>query len=44
MTVITGDEWLEHRGSVGRPVLGEMRVLGIDGEVLPPGASRYTRK
>jgi len=38
MTVITGTEWLEHRGSVGRPVLGEMRVLGVDGEELPPGA------
>jgi len=37
MTVITGTEWLEHRGSVGRPVLGEMRVLGVDGEELPPG-------
>ena len=26
MTVITGREWLEHRGSVGRPVIGEMEV------------------
>jgi bile acid-coenzyme A ligase len=37
ITFITGSEWLEHRGSVGRPVLGEMRVLGADGNELPPG-------
>ena len=38
MTVITGTEWLAHRGSVGRAVLGEMCVLGADGNALPPGA------
>ena len=37
ITFITGDEWLEHRGSVGRPILGEMRVLDPDGNELPPG-------
>jgi len=37
ITVITGSEWLEHRGSVGRPVMGEMRVLGADGRELGPG-------
>ena len=36
-TVITGGEWLEHRGSVGRPLLGEMRILDADGRELPPG-------
>ena len=36
-TVISGDEWLEHRGSVGRPVLGEMLVLDAEGNELPPG-------
>ena len=36
-TVITGTEWLAHRGSVGRPVLGEMRVLDADGVDVPPG-------
>lgn len=36
-TVITGTEWLEHRGSVGRPLTGEMKVVGPDGEDLPPG-------
>jgi bile acid-coenzyme A ligase len=37
VTVISGTEWLEHRGSVGRPILGEMIVLGDDGAPLPPG-------
>ena len=36
-TVISGAEWLEHRGSVGRPVFGEMIVLGPNGDQLPPG-------
>jgi bile acid-coenzyme A ligase len=36
-TVISGSEWLEHRGSVGRPVLGEMRILDADGNELPRG-------
>jgi bile acid-coenzyme A ligase len=37
MTVITGSEWLEHRGSVGRPILGEIRILDPGGRALPPG-------
>ncbi|MBG0830149.1 AMP-binding protein [Planomonospora sp. ID67723] len=36
-TVINGAEWLEHRGSVGRPVHGEVTVLDVDGKPLPPG-------
>ena len=36
-TVITGSEWLEHRGSVGRPLLGEMCVLDPEGRELPAG-------
>jgi bile acid-coenzyme A ligase len=36
-TIITGREWLEHRGSVGRPLSGEMKVVGPGGEDLPPG-------
>lgn len=36
-TVITGSEWLEHRGSVGRPIHGEMIILDADGRELPPG-------
>jgi bile acid-coenzyme A ligase len=37
ITFIMGDEWLEHRGSVGRPVLGEIRVLDAAGNELPRG-------
>lgn len=37
VTIIRGDEWLGHRGSVGRPEPGTMRVLGDDGEELPAG-------
>jgi len=37
MTVITGTEWLEHRGSVGRPVIGEIETRGSDGSPLASG-------
>jgi bile acid-coenzyme A ligase len=38
VTIIRGDEWLAHRGSVGRCVGGEMKVLDSDTyEELPPG-------
>jgi bile acid-coenzyme A ligase len=37
ITFISGDEWLQHRGSVGRPLFGEMKILGADGHELPPG-------
>jgi bile acid-coenzyme A ligase len=36
-TIITGAEWLAHRGSVGKVVMGEMKAIGADGETLPPG-------
>jgi len=37
VTIITGPEWLEHRGSVGRPVIGDMKVLDPDGNEVPAG-------
>jgi bile acid-coenzyme A ligase len=37
ITFITGDEWLAHRGSVGRVVLGEVRILDPEGRELPAG-------
>jgi bile acid-coenzyme A ligase len=37
LTFISGTEWLDHRGSVGRVVSGEMKVLDDDGEQCPPG-------
>lgn len=37
-TIINGTEWLEHRGSVGKPVAGcEMKIIDEHGEILPPG-------
>ncbi|WP_411288229.1 acyl-CoA synthetase [Phenylobacterium sp.] len=35
---ISSAEWLTHKGSVGRAVLGELRICGEDGEALPPRA------
>lgn len=37
VTRITGSEWLDHRGSVGKPVSGEIRILSEDGHELPRG-------
>jgi bile acid-coenzyme A ligase len=37
VTVITGTEWLEHPGSVGRPIVGEMKILDEAGNECPPG-------
>ena len=37
VTVIKGDEWLDHPGSVGRPIVGEMRILDAEGKELPRG-------
>jgi bile acid-coenzyme A ligase len=36
-TILDGDEWLAHPGSVGRPVNSELRILDDDGNELPPG-------
>jgi long-chain acyl-CoA synthetase len=36
ITYITSPEWLEHRGSVGRPILGEVSITDDDGRLLPP--------
>ena len=36
-TFLSGTEWLEHRGSVGRPVSGEVKICDEEGQDLPPG-------
>jgi len=36
-TVITGTQWLEHRGSVGRPLSGSVSITDIEGNEVPPG-------
>jgi len=35
-TIIRGDEWLAHRGSVGRSAACEIRILDEEGNPLPP--------
>jgi len=35
--VISGVEWLEHRGSVGRPMTGEIMICDADGKEVPVG-------
>lgn len=35
-TVITGVEWLAHRGSVGRPLTGQIMITDEDGNEVPP--------
>jgi bile acid-coenzyme A ligase len=37
MTFVSGAQWLQHRGSVGVVVAGEMKVLDDDGNECPPG-------
>jgi bile acid-coenzyme A ligase len=37
LTWITGPEWLQHRGSVGKCVAGKIRVLDENGRDLEPG-------
>jgi bile acid-coenzyme A ligase len=36
-TVITGTQWLEHRGSVGRPLSGSVSITDPDGNEVPAG-------
>lgn len=35
--MISGTEWLAHKGSVGRPIIGEMKVCDPMGEPSAPG-------
>jgi bile acid-coenzyme A ligase len=37
VTVVNGDEWMAKRGTVGKVVAGEMKVVGEDGQDLPAG-------
>jgi long-chain acyl-CoA synthetase len=36
-TFCTSEEWLEHKGSVGKPIVGELLILDDDGNVCPTG-------
>lgn len=37
MTMITAADWLTHPGSVGRAIVGSVRIVGEGGEELPTG-------
>lgn len=37
LTTVNGTDWLSHPGTVGKPLFGEMTILGPDGTPLPPG-------
>ncbi len=37
VTVCTSEQWLAHRGSVGRAVVGKVKILGENGEEMPTG-------
>ena len=37
VTTISGTDWLRHRGSVGKPLVGEMIVFDVDGNRAKPG-------
>ncbi len=36
-TLISSTEWMEHKGSVGKSLLGPVHILDDDDEELPPG-------
>jgi long-chain acyl-CoA synthetase len=37
-TVIGPHEWLAHKGSVGRPLMGQIKIVGEDGQLQPAGS------
>ncbi|HEY0909707.1 MAG TPA: acyl-CoA synthetase, partial [Bradyrhizobium sp.] len=37
VTVSTSHQWLDHRGTVGRAVVGKIKILGEDDQELPVG-------
>ncbi|MBX3502774.1 MAG: AMP-binding protein [Alphaproteobacteria bacterium] len=39
LTMASAQEWLAHKGTVGRAVVGKLKIVGDDGEELPVGES-----
>ena len=37
MTIVNSEEWMEHKGTVGRPLVGELHILDDEGNELQPG-------
>ncbi|HZN15500.1 MAG TPA: AMP-binding protein [Acidimicrobiales bacterium] len=38
-TWCTSEDWMAHKGTVGKPILGELRILDDDGNPCPVGTS-----
>jgi len=39
LTMASAREWLAHKGTVGRAIVGKLKIVGDDGEELPAGES-----
>jgi len=39
LTMANAQEWLAHKGTVGRAIVGKLKIVGDDGEELPMGES-----
>jgi long-chain acyl-CoA synthetase len=39
LTMVNSVEWLSHKGTVGRAVVGKLKIVGEDGEEVPTGES-----
>jgi len=39
LTMANAQEWLAHKGTVGRAIVGKLKIVGDDGEELPVGES-----
>jgi long-chain acyl-CoA synthetase len=39
LTMASAQEWLAHKGTVGRAIVGKLKIVGDDGEELPQGES-----
>jgi long-chain acyl-CoA synthetase len=37
LTMVNAHDWLTHKGTVGRAVVGKVKIVGEDGEELPAG-------
>ncbi|HYC65972.1 MAG TPA: AMP-binding protein [Reyranellaceae bacterium] len=39
LTMCNSAEWLAHKGTVGKAIVGKLKIVGEDGDELPPGES-----
>ena len=39
LTIASPQEWLAHKGTVGKAIVGKLKIVGEDGEELPTGES-----